>query len=200
VSTDGTAKVAGRSAYELVLAPRDARSRVGSVRLAVDASERIPLRVRVFARGSDARGGGEPAYEIGFTRISFTKPSDGQFRFTPPPGAKVEPSVASEKPGAIAHTPSGASAKPGASAKQGASAQPRVVGEGWAAVLVADATGGEVPGELSGVFEQLPRVSGRWGSGRLLESRLLSVLLTDDGRLLAGAVDPQRLYQVAAQR
>src|SRR5262249_22306023 len=33
VSTDGTASVAGRSAYELVLSPRDSRSLVGQVRL-----------------------------------------------------------------------------------------------------------------------------------------------------------------------
>jgi len=204
VSTDGTAVVAGRSAYELVLAPRDGRSRVASVRLAVDARERIPLRVRVFARGS-----AEPVFEIGFTRISFTMPPDAQFRFTPPPGAKVEqivpgqprgsasekpgakPRGASEKPGAIAHPPSDASA----SAKQ-----PRLVGKGWAAVLVGDAARGELPGEVAGVLESLPRVSGSWGSGRLLQSKLFSALLTDDGRLLAGAVDPERLYEVAAQK
>src|SRR5262245_54511434 len=34
VTTDPTAQVAGRSAYELVLTPRDARSLVGSVRIA----------------------------------------------------------------------------------------------------------------------------------------------------------------------
>jgi hypothetical protein len=55
--------------------------------------------------------------------------------------------------------------------------------------------GGEQAGQLLGL---LPTVSGDWGSGRLLKTRLVSVLLTDDGRLLAGAVNPQRLYEAAA--
>jgi outer membrane lipoprotein-sorting protein len=201
VSTDGTAQVAGRAAYELVLVPRDPASRVASVRLAVDARERIPLRVRVFARGS-----ADPVYEVGFTRISFTMPSHAQFRFTPPPGAKVS-RVASEQSGGIAPAPSDAAHKlsaaserpgPKAHASSDASTQPRVVGRGWGAVLVGPAARGDVPGELAGVFESLPRVSGSWGSGRLLTSKLFSALLTDDGRLLVGAVDPDRLYRVAA--
>ncbi|MBM0236720.1 hypothetical protein JNW88_05375 [Micromonospora sp. ATA32] len=43
----------------------------------------------------------------------------------------------------------------------------------------------------------MAKVSGDWGSGRLLTGKLFSVLLTDDGRLLAGAVTPERLYQAA---
>ena len=45
--------------------------------------------------------------------------------------------------------------------------------------------------------EVLPRVDGEWGSGRLLTSRLFSALLTDDGRLLVGAVEPGLLEQAA---
>jgi hypothetical protein len=41
-------------------------------------------------------------------------------------------------------------------------------------------------------------VSGPYGSGRLLETELLSVLLLDDGRLLVGAVEPDVLTEVAA--
>ena len=44
----------------------------------------------------------------------------------------------------------------------------------------------------------LPTVSGAWGSGHLLTGTLFSVLLTDDGRLLVGAVGPERLYPAAA--
>jgi len=47
------------------------------------------------------------------------------------------------------------------------------------------------------VTRSLQRVSGDWGSGRLLTSRLVSALITDDGRLLVGAVPPQLLYQAA---
>ena len=88
VSTDGSAKVAGRDAYELVLAPRDTASLVGSVRLAIDAIEHVPLRVQVYARGS-----GAPTVEVAFTQVSFARPDDQQFTFNPPPGAKVEEST-----------------------------------------------------------------------------------------------------------
>ena len=44
----------------------------------------------------------------------------------------------------------------------------------------------------------LPKVSGGWGTGSLLTSRLFTVLVTDDGRVLVGAVSPERLYQAAA--
>ena len=37
-----------------------------------------------------------------------------------------------------------------------------------------------------------------WGSGRLLDSKLVSILITDDGRVFAGAVDPSALYAAAA--
>ncbi len=42
-------------------------------------------------------------------------------------------------------------------------------------------------------------VHGRWGSGQLLRTSLLSVLITSKGRLLAGAVTPAVLYADAAK-
>jgi len=51
---------------------------------------------------------------------------------------------------------------------------------------------------LGGVLDRLPRVSGSWGSGRLLSGKLFSALLTDDGRVLVGAVAPELLYAAAA--
>jgi outer membrane lipoprotein-sorting protein len=41
-------------------------------------------------------------------------------------------------------------------------------------------------------------VKGSWGSGRLLRSSLLTVLITSNGRVLAGAVTPSVLYADAA--
>jgi hypothetical protein len=97
-------------------------------------------------------------------------------------------------------------------------AQPVVVGTGWTSVLVArmpagaldGASGGKDAdrgsgsgsagqlGALNAVVGNLPRASGSWGSGRVLSAKLFSVLLTDDGRIIAGAVSPDRLYQAAA--
>lgn len=194
VSTDGTAKVAGRSAYELVLAPKDSRSLVGQVRLAIDADKHIPLRVRVIARGRT-----NPSLEVGFTHLSFAKPDDQQFSFTPPPGVKVTtPRAYLEGPG------------------KGASA-PTSVGSGWTRVVIVrgvhlpgmdnndTATGRDrgadgAGGQLAHVFASLPHVNGPWGSGRLLRSNLFTALVTDDGRLVFGSVEPDLLYQAVAQR
>ena len=52
---------------------------------------------------------------------------------------------------------------------------------------------------LQSIVGSLPTVTGDWGSGHLLQSALVSVLITDDGRVLAGAVAPEQLYTAAAQ-
>ena len=37
-------------------------------------------------------------------------------------------------------------------------------------------------------------VHGNWGSGRLLQTKLVSVLITSKGQILVGAVTPAVLY------
>jgi hypothetical protein len=43
------------------------------------------------------------------------------------------------------------------------------------------------------ILESLPRISGEWGTGRVLSGTLVSVILSDDGRLAIGAVGPEAL-------
>lgn len=198
VTTAGSARVAGRAAYELILAPRDSASLVAQVRMAIDATEHVPLRVQVFARGA-----ADPAIEVAFTQISFARPGAEQFRFNPPPGATVTEESADApapaKPEASKPDPS----KPEPS-KDDAANEPTVIGSGWTAVLVArtpasDLTGGaKAGGGLGVLLRSLPAAHGTWGSGRMLTGKLFSVLLIDDGRVLVGAVSPQRLLQAAA--
>jgi outer membrane lipoprotein-sorting protein len=212
VSTTGSAKVAGRDAYELVLAPKDTASLIGQVRLAIDAKQHIPLRVDVYAKGAN-----NPAVRVAFQQISFTVPDAQQFTFNPPPGAKVTtekpPSGATEqvKPGAKLDPKTRAmleeKARTGVSGKpSAASDEPTVVGQGWTSVLVAKMpansaadSGNKETQQLAGVLNSLPKVSGSWGSGRLLTSSLFSALLTDDGRILVGAVAPEKLYEAAGK-
>ncbi|HEV2242933.1 MAG TPA: hypothetical protein VGR98_17950, partial [Streptosporangiaceae bacterium] len=53
---------------------------------------------------------------------------------------------------------------------------------------------------LGGVLLRAARpVHGSWGSGRLITTSLLSVLITDSGQCLIGAVQPSVLYADAAQ-
>jgi outer membrane lipoprotein-sorting protein len=187
VTVDGTASVAGRDAYELVLEPRDTRSLVGDVRLAVDSETGVPLRVQVNAAGSTGR----PAFETAFTSVSFQKPSASVFRFSPPPGATV-----SELGSSAASPQTDAGGTP--------HSEPQVIGSGWTAVLettgvALPAGGGERDGEsqLGALTKAMTPVSGAYGHGQLLRTKLVSVLLLDDGRLLVGAVPPAVLERAA---
>lgn len=183
VSTDGTGTVAGRDAYELVLSPKDTRSLVGQVRLAVDAETSTPLRVQIFPKNT----GDGPAFSVGFQSISYEVPAAEQFRFSPPPGAKVTEGTLSGRPAG----PADAEAK-----AEGTT----MVGTGWTRVAVLpgpDTT--KTEGAAAVFLDRLPTVSGSWGSGKLLQSSLISALLTDDGRMIVGMVPPELLYDAAGR-
>jgi outer membrane lipoprotein-sorting protein len=329
--------VAGQPAYQLALVPRSDGSLVGQVLIAIDAARHIPLRLEVIPRGSS-----NPAYEIGFTSLTFGPPAASNFSFTPPRGAKVKTVTAPSElpwgplpmglrsllgadpiasigyPGSVPspvappvpsklrlriimrHLPKGLTKaerarilrivtrpdliRRGAVTKRirlvvprnpiasrlglGASA-PTVIGTSWLTVIatppnpaiagavrallsgnhrfavyapasvgvgdpvccatsfkveteMADAiksnnstppVSGEVvtgtsPGPVAPVgpdvavlralLKAMTPVHGSWGSGRLLRTSLLSVLITSNGRILAGAVTPAVLYADAA--
>jgi outer membrane lipoprotein-sorting protein len=173
ISVDGTSEVAGRPAYDLVLAPASSeRTLLREVRVAVDAEHRMPLRLTVLATGS-----ADPALQIGFTDIDFGPQDPELFRFTPPPGATVEDARPED------HRPDGA--------------EPTMVGDGWDTVLVTAAPGPDA-GRPEGVpdLAELGRpIDGPWGSGRLITSAVASVIVTDDGRIAAGAVPEQVLTE-----
>ena len=285
VSAASNVMIAGQAAYQLVLAPKNPGSLIGRVSIAIDASKYLPLRVQIFARGSAS-----PAFQIGFTSISFARPAASNFTFTPPPGAKVKTAKVPASPAGLAGPlgalsgangggfihflggmaplqgvpsssisvapglPTGNNAKrraadgrpavritvhqriaiagppkslravlkslPKGSLKgltksqlraamrgmptggmflSGVSA-PRVIGSGWMAVGVFPAGGltgspGGVPGAL---LRSGTPVRGSWGSGRLLRTSVLSVLITSNGKALIGAVAPSVLYAAAA--
>jgi outer membrane lipoprotein-sorting protein len=195
VTTSGTATVAGRSAYELVLTPKETTSLVAQVRIAIDGTEHVPLRVQVFAKSV-----ADPVFEVAFSMVDFTRPTD-QFTFTPPPGTTVTQGTIGGKNGADA-TKTGA-------AKPSSADMPKVVGQGWASVLVAKlpvpaasagtsgstgATADTTLAQLMKFVGVLPQVKGSWGTGHLMTGTVFSALLTDDGRLVVGAVTPDGLY------
>ncbi len=187
VTTSGTATVAGRPAYELVLKPRDTASRVAQVRLAIDGEQHVPLRVQVYSTKVV-----EPAVEVGFTSVDFSTPDARQFEFTPPEGTTV-----TDK-GTLPGHKSGAATNPAPAA----GAEPKVVGSGWTAVAVAtlpdDAKASLNEQPAAQLLASVPRVSGSWGSGRLVDGTLFSAVLTDDGRIAVGAVAPEKLYAALA--
>ncbi len=192
VTTTGLATVAGRSAYELVLTPRDATTRVGQVRLALDSETKVPLRTQVFATGATSA-----AIDIAYTSVDFAVPPASTFSFTPPPGTKVTQKAAPSAATTASKKAASAAVK---------SAAPRVVGTGWSSVVVArmpqgaaaTSAGAPTAGAAQSLLAALPRVSGAWGSGRLLDGRLFSAVLSDDGRVAIGAVPPAQLYAALA--
>lgn len=195
VSTDGTAVVAGRPAYELVLTPRDAGSLIGSVRIAIDGKTHIPTRVQVLAKNAE-----QPAFEVGFTSFDPTRPETAVFRFNPPPGTKVTEANELSPETFLGHSAEGRSAERAAAATDGM--RPRIVGTAWTSVLVGSMPSTDKPegAAMTRALRMLPRVSGTWGSGRLLRGTLFSAVVTDDGRVAAGAVEPDRLYAALARR
>ncbi len=210
VSVQSNVTVAGEAAYQLVLAPKSTSSLIGQVRIAVDGARYVPLRVQVYARGASS-----PAFQVGYTSVSFVRPAAANFAFTPPPGAKVK-TVTLGKSG---HARAG---------KQMAGAAPTVLGKDWLTVAVlpasalsgvtgsaasaskaassaaqaASGSGSAGSGDTSGLFSAALRsaasVHGTWGSGRLLHTSLVNVLITSNGHVLVGAVTPSVLYADAA--
>jgi outer membrane lipoprotein-sorting protein len=203
VTTSGTATVAGRSAYELVLKPKEATSLVAQVRVAIDGTEHVPLRVQVFAKSV-----ADPVFEVAFSAVDFARPDAAQFTFNPPPGTTVTEGKAPTHAKATAD-----STKKTVAPQPNSADRPTVVGKGWGSVLVAkmpapDASTGtsgsagakadQGLAQLTKFVELLPKVSGSWGSGHLMAGTAFSVLITDDGRIVAGAVTPEGLYAALA--
>ncbi|WP_341361053.1 DUF2092 domain-containing protein [Georgenia sp. M64] len=182
--------VAGRPAYELVVDPRTEDTLVDSVSLAVDAETGFPLAVAVRAVGQQ-----DPALSLAYTSFDPVAPDPGLFAFEPPEGAEVvekelPEELAGARPEGLHGTdrPSGSDAEHALPFADGV----RLDGSGWDAVLVAAAGADLLDDPL---LEQL--TTGTEG-GRALTTSLLTVLLTDDGRVLAGAVPLERLLAVAA--
>jgi outer membrane lipoprotein-sorting protein len=193
VSVDSNVIVAGQPAYELVLAPKDSRSLIGQVRIAIDASNSVPLRLQVFARGAAS-----PAISVGFTAISFGAPSAADTSFTPPAGAQVT------------------TANPGSGGGQGPQGgDVTTIGSGWLTVLDMPSAGllsgspvppaqqsqgsAESAAAMQALLGSATHVHGAWGTGRLLRTSLVSVLITSGGTMFVGAVQPSVLYAAASQ-
>ncbi|GAA4933922.1 outer membrane lipoprotein-sorting protein [Actinomycetospora succinea] len=186
VAVDGTAEVAGRAAYQLVLTPQPTeRTLLREVRVAVDAETRLPLQLTVLAQGS-----AEPALQVGFSEITYGPQDPSLFTFTPPPGTTVRDGQDGGRPDGQQGRPEG---------------ERRTVGDGWDTVIV-----GRAPAREGGEQQQRPEgapdlsalgtpVSGPWGSGRAITTAVATVIVTDDGRIAAGAVPQQVLTEALAQ-
>lgn len=199
IVVDGTARVADRAAYELVLTPAPSeKTLLREITVAVDAETRVPLRLEVFANGST-----DPVLSLGFVSFQVGEQDPELFAFTPPPGAEVL-------------TPdAGHGDLPGEHAtRDPAELQGRTttVGDGWDTVVIARAPA-DAPldgaGPLAGEDGQdaadlLARlgspVSGEFGSGTYVPVAVGGAVVTSDGRVAAGAVPLQVLVDALEQQ
>lgn len=196
VSVDGTAKVAGRDAHQLVLKPKDgADSTVESVRIAVDADNGAPLKFALMPKGGD-----KAAVDIAYKNVDFGNPDADSFEFKAPKGTKLTEKKLDGKAGKESGKKT---EKPDLSGFN-------VLGDGWSTVaeipLPGNVPGVKVPGDKEGAgSDQLKRLvdsftdeaKGDFGTGRVFETRLVNALITDDGKVFAGAVTKDGLVKAA---
>jgi hypothetical protein len=202
VSTQSNVYVAGQAAYQLVLAPKASGSTVSDVTIAIDAHNSIPLRVQVF--GSDASS---PAFSVAFSSVTFAAPAHGLVSYEPVPGAKVN---AINLAGRTFNGPMSPTAGKGTLPDGSPLAEAHVAGSGWTTVLElpasvlnqASLTGSaaqasEGAAALQALLDTASPVHGAWGTGQLITSGLVNVLITSD-TIYVGAVEPSVLYAAAA--
>jgi len=205
--------VAGRSAYLLVLTPKQSGSLIGQAEISVDSATGTPLGVALYPVGSST-----PLFDVSFTAVSLSAPAASRFDFTPPKGATVTSldSTATEKGGAK-------TAKP-----QQQNVDPEVLGTSWLSVLELhnvslnelqqtvsgagkgaesqssngspESDGGStqlINGGINSYLSSLlgggTSVSGKFGTGKVYTTNVISVLITNDGRVFIGAVTPKVL-------
>ncbi|MFB6839332.1 outer membrane lipoprotein carrier protein LolA [Streptomyces sp. NPDC056361] len=202
ITVGGTAKVAGRDAYQLVIKPKQAGSTVESVKIAVDAANGTPLKFTL-----SSVEGGKPVVDAGFTKVDFGKPAASDFTFKAPKGAKVTEGAA-EKGADAADSgdglPEGLEGLTGGFPGLGeGGGDLNVIGEGWTTIAKFD-TGApapktdEAPKEVQGFLDSLgDKVTGKFGSGTVFKTKLVNALLTDDGRVYVGAVTKDALVEAA---
>ncbi|MFJ8044530.1 outer membrane lipoprotein carrier protein LolA [Kitasatospora sp. NPDC096147] len=194
VAVAGTTTIAGQDAYELRVKPEQSGSTITEVRIAVAAENGVPLAVQV-------RAGSTKVLDARFSEVSFATPSADTFRFTAPKGAKVTEQQAD---GAGHDAARGQAApSPEEPAKAGKAVEDggfRVTGKGWTTVLSAklpSEAAGAPGGEAGGFAKALGKPV---GGGQLISTKVVNVLLTDDGRVFAGAVTPQVLQSAAGAK
>ncbi|MGW7076872.1 LolA family protein [Streptomyces sp. NPDC054866] len=201
VKVDGTAQVAGRDAYRLVIKPKQSGSTVGQITVAVDSKTGTPLKFTLTPAG-----GGSAVVDAGFTKVDFGKPAASTFDFTPPKGAKV---TEGDDAKAEQH-----GFKDGGKEFKGKEFKGEedlnglnVIGKGWTSIAELELPGGQgipsggsgdVPPDAQRLLDSLgDKVSGDFGSGTVFKTRLINALITEDGKVYAGAVTKDALVKAA---
>lgn len=196
--------VAGRAAYELIATPLAAETTVDYVSVAVDAETGMALNVKIMGKGQI-----EPAMELGFTSIDYSTPATSIFEFTPSSDVTVTEMEMPEEFTIDGETYTKEelqaeleSKKPTEAEYEELKAQyeamenkPVVYENGWASVVEMTLSD-DMPVEMfeSELFSEMTQ---QVDGGKVISTSLVNVLITDDGRVLAGAVNTDYLLEIA---
>ncbi|MET7974038.1 DUF2092 domain-containing protein [Streptomyces mirabilis] len=199
VTVDGTAQVAGRDAYKLLIKPKQSGSTVGAITVAVDAKTGVPLKFTLVPTS-----GGAAVVDAGFTQVAFAKPAASTFDFTPPKGAKVTEDKDGKDTKESKESKAPESAPNRGDLGKGLDGL-KTIGKGWSTIAEFDTGGQGMPsgsssegGDVSGFLNSLgDHVKGKFGSGTVFSTRLVNALITDDGKVYAGAVTKDALVKAA---
>jgi hypothetical protein len=141
-------------------------------------------------------GSSTPLFDVSFTSVSLTAPDASRFDFTAPKGATVTP---------FSGATNGTNTK-GQPTQQ--SLNPQVLGTSWLSVVeLHNVNMTQLQQAVSGAGSAVANsssnspnsngggttVSGKFGSGKVYTTSVVSVLITNDGRVFLGAVTPQVL-------
>lgn len=202
-TVDGTSQVAGRDAYRLQIKPKQSGSTVGAVTVSVDAKTGTPLKFSLTPAG-----GGAAVVDAGFTKVDFAKPAASTFDFKPPKGTKVTEAdeLAKAQRSERGAVPEDFKAD---DLKAGGLDDLNVIGKGWTSIaelklpkeaggLAAGKGSAEMPPDAQKFLSSLgDQVKGEFGSGTVYSTRLVNVLVTEDGKAYAGAVTKDALVKAA---
>ncbi|MEZ0095791.1 outer membrane lipoprotein carrier protein LolA [Streptacidiphilus sp. EB129] len=212
VSVAGQSKVAGQPVYELVVHPKGTGSTIGEVRIAVDAANGMPLQVRV-----NPSDGSDSILNVAFATVSFDKPAASTFDYTPPSGAKVvqqtegaagsstAPTTKDRKdiPAPGSHGPLNAKPGSGSGPVSAPGSDVTVTGTGWSTIYSFKPTAGSgasgAKGGVSGELGTVKTLGTAVPGGTLISTKLINVLVADNGTVYAGAVTPALLEQAAGK-
>ena len=208
-STDVTVgkehRIAGRSAYQLIAKPKAQNSLIESVFVSVDSETGMALDVKVYSVEQEA-----PAFQVGFESVSFETPDAALFNFTAPAGTKIQNlEIPTELEAELKALKKDYEAKPFSEAdfaakkaeleaKYADQPKPELIGEGWESVVYLPAMPKEVPMDLleNELFaDLLTQVAG----GKVFSTPIANVLITDAGKVYAGAVTIEFLQQLASR-
>ena len=198
-------RMAGRTAYQLIANPKAQNSLIESVVISVDSETGMALDVKVYSVEQET-----PAFQVGFESISFATPDASLFSFTAPAGTTIQnlelPTQLEAELKALKKDYEAkafseadfAAKKAELEAKYADQPKPEMIGEGWESVIYLPAIPKEVPMQMleNELFaDLLTQVPG----GKVFSTPLANVLITDSGKVYAGAVTIEFLQQVASR-